>query len=102
MLILVLNQKESACLLSSDFRSENPPTQTRTFHTRKRYLQYGTTLWKNNKRMELELFILFTLGGAFLLTFLLQLYLFVGEQRLWFDAYNRNWKRWWQNRNFWT
>ena len=36
MLILVFNQKESACLLSSDFRSENPLTQTRTFHTRKR------------------------------------------------------------------
>jgi len=34
MLVLVLNQKESACLLSSDFRSENPLTQTRTFHTR--------------------------------------------------------------------
>src|SRR5690606_25624536 len=39
MLILVLNQKESACLLSSDFRSENPLTQTRTFHTRNRYAQ---------------------------------------------------------------
>ena len=39
MLILVLNQKESTCLLSSDFRSENPLTQTRTFHTRNRYLQ---------------------------------------------------------------
>ncbi len=36
MLILVLNQKESACLLSSDFRSENPLTQTRTFHTQTR------------------------------------------------------------------
>ena len=33
---LVLNQKESACLLSSDFRSENPLTQTRTFHTQNR------------------------------------------------------------------
>ena len=39
MLILVLNQKESACLLSSDFRSENPRTQTRTFHTRNRWQQ---------------------------------------------------------------
>jgi len=36
MLILVPNQRESACLLSSDFRSENPLTQTRTFHTRNR------------------------------------------------------------------
>ena len=36
---LVLNQKESACLLSSDFRSENPLTQTRTFHTRNRCVQ---------------------------------------------------------------
>ncbi len=40
MLILVLNQKESACLLSSDFRSENPLTQTRTFHTRNRYHKF--------------------------------------------------------------
>jgi len=40
MLILVLNQKESACLLSSDFRSENPRTQTRTFHTRNRSMQF--------------------------------------------------------------
>jgi hypothetical protein len=40
MLILVLNQKESACLLSSDFRSENPLTQTRTFHTRNRCKQF--------------------------------------------------------------
>lgn len=39
MLILVLNQKESVCLLSSDFHSENPLTQTRTFHTRNRYRQ---------------------------------------------------------------
>src|SRR5690606_20825008 len=36
---LVLNRKESARLLSSDFRSENPLTQTRTFHTQNRYLQ---------------------------------------------------------------
>jgi|SRR5690554_1183016 len=40
MLILVPNQRESACLLSSDFRSENPLTQTRTFHTRKRCTQF--------------------------------------------------------------
>ncbi len=33
MLKLVPNQKESACLLSSDFPTENPLTQTRTFHT---------------------------------------------------------------------
>ena len=39
MLILVLNQKEGACLLSSDFRSENPLTQTRTFHTQTRWQQ---------------------------------------------------------------
>jgi hypothetical protein len=39
MLILVPNQRESACLLSSDFRSENPQTQTRTFHTQNRYQQ---------------------------------------------------------------
>ena len=39
MLILVLNQRESGCLLSSDFRSENPLTQTRTFHTRNRWQQ---------------------------------------------------------------
>jgi len=37
MLNLVGNQKESACLLSSDFRSKNPLTQTRTFHSRNRY-----------------------------------------------------------------
>ena len=40
MLILVLNQRESACLLSSDFHSENPQTPTRTFHTRKRCKQF--------------------------------------------------------------
>lgn len=45
MLILVLNQKESACLLSSDFRSENPRTQTRTFHTRNRC----ASLWKTSR-----------------------------------------------------
>jgi hypothetical protein len=33
MLILVLNQKESACLLSSNLSTENPLTQTRAFHT---------------------------------------------------------------------
>jgi len=43
MLILVSNQKESACLLSSDFRSENPLTQTRTFHTRNRCTQFKQT-----------------------------------------------------------
>jgi len=43
MLILVPNQKESACLLSSDFRSENPLTQTRTFHTRNRCRQANET-----------------------------------------------------------
>jgi len=37
---LVLNRKESACLLSSDFRSENPLTQTRTFHTQNRWHKY--------------------------------------------------------------
>jgi len=37
---LVLNRKESACLLSSDFRSENPLTQTRTFHTQNRCASY--------------------------------------------------------------
>ena len=44
MLILVPNQKESVCLLSSDFRSENPLTQTRTFHTRNRWQQYEKRL----------------------------------------------------------
>jgi len=39
MLILVPNQKKSVYLLSSDFRSENPLTQTRTFHTRNRWQQ---------------------------------------------------------------
>lgn len=34
--ILLLNQKESACLLSSDSRSVNPLKQTRTFYTRNR------------------------------------------------------------------
>jgi len=43
MLILVLNQKENVCLLSSDFHSENPLTQTRTFHTQNRYLQAKKT-----------------------------------------------------------
>lgn len=46
MLILAPNQKESACLLSSDFRSENPLTQTRTFNTRNRY--------KNSKSRNLR------------------------------------------------
>src|SRR5690606_37668361 len=40
MLILVPNQKESACLLSSDFHSENPRLQARTFHTQNRYHQF--------------------------------------------------------------
>jgi len=44
MLILVLNQKESACLLSSDFPSENPLKQTRTFHTRNRCVQVEQTV----------------------------------------------------------
>ena len=34
MLILVSNQWGSLCLLTSDFPSENPHSQTRTFHTR--------------------------------------------------------------------
>jgi hypothetical protein len=41
---LVLNRKESACLLSSDFRSENPLTQTRTFHTQNRCVQFEKPL----------------------------------------------------------
>ena len=32
MLVLVLNQKKSACLLSSDFRSENPRIQTLNYY----------------------------------------------------------------------
>ncbi len=39
MLKLVPNQKESLCLLASDFPSENPRTQTRTFHTQTRWQQ---------------------------------------------------------------
>ena len=46
MLILVLNQKESACLLSSDFRSENPLTQTRTFHIQTRYHTFKSNIEK--------------------------------------------------------
>ncbi len=44
MLILVLNQWESACLLSSDFRSENPLTQTRTFHIQTRCKTFKTNI----------------------------------------------------------
>ncbi len=43
MLILVLNQRKVR-VLSSDFRSENPLTQTRTFHTRNRYHTFEQTL----------------------------------------------------------
>ena len=39
MLILVLNQMVFASLLASDFPSENPRTQSRTFHMHKRYKQ---------------------------------------------------------------
>jgi hypothetical protein len=40
---LVLNQSESAYLLSSDFRSENPLTQARTFHIQNRWQQAEKT-----------------------------------------------------------
>lgn len=52
MLILVLNQKESVCLLSSDFHSENPLTQTRTFHTRNRCGAFKRNIVSLKKKLE--------------------------------------------------
>jgi len=51
MLILVLNQKENVCLLSSDFHSENPLTQTRTFHTQNRCAS-ADKINKNSAKIE--------------------------------------------------
>jgi len=50
---LVLNRKESARLLSSDFRSENPLTQTRTFHTQNRSTQFDQT--NNDKHSNFKI-----------------------------------------------
>ncbi|GGG60745.1 hypothetical protein GCM10010976_34330 [Bizionia arctica] len=41
---LVLNQSESAYLLSSDFRSENPLTQARTFHIQNRCVSFENSV----------------------------------------------------------
>ena len=57
MLILVPNLKESAGLLSSDFRSENPLTQTRTFHTLIRYKQAKKTHMKKIYLICLLIFV---------------------------------------------
>src|SRR5690606_31275606 len=54
---LVLNRKESACLLSSDFHSENPQTQTRTFHTRNRY----QTVENRTMKQLLSLILMFSI-----------------------------------------
>jgi len=40
MLILVFNQMVFASLLASDFPSENPRAQSRTFHMQSRYQQF--------------------------------------------------------------
>ncbi|MFI1770159.1 hypothetical protein, partial [Thalassobellus citreus] len=48
MLILVLNLMVIASLLASDFPSENPRTQNRTFHMHNRYPTF------ENRNLQIE------------------------------------------------